>query len=240
MDNLLVIILAAGKGTRMKSTLPKVCHKVGGIPMITHVVSAAKTFNPKEIVVVVSKENISEIKLCLEQKHDRNIRFIMQNEQLGTAHAVISAIECCHFNENILVLMGDVPLINDRSLNTISKTNLDAVIMGFNDEDINNKFGRIVLKNNLVHKIVEYNDATDKEREINLCNSGILWLKNIHIPLLYKIDNNNAKKEYYLTDIVKLMNHNKLKIGLFRADKYECMGINTKDDLNRVNGWFYN
>lgn len=231
MSNLAIVILAAGKGTRMKSDLPKVCHKVGNKTMIEHVVSTSENLNPKTICVVVSKDNIESIKSVLT---GYKIRFKIQYEQLGTGHAVTSAIPC-YGNNNLLVLLGDVPLIKTKTLEKIINTDCDAVIVGFKDNNHKNKFGRIVIKNKRVDKIVEYNDATDEEKKINLCNSGMLWLKSDHVPLLSLIENDNNKNEYYLTDIIKIMVDKGLDIGFLEISRKECTGVNTQEDLIEAN-----
>jgi bifunctional UDP-N-acetylglucosamine pyrophosphorylase/glucosamine-1-phosphate N-acetyltransferase len=232
MSQLTVIILAAGKGTRMKSDLPKVCHIVGEKTMIEHVVNTAKTLENNGIYVVVSKENIDIIRNILQ---DDSIEFKLQHEQLGTAHAVISAISRCDNSRDLLVLLGDVPLIKPKTLNKIVNTECDAVIIGFRNYDTTNKFGRIVVKNNKVNKIVEYNDATEEEKNIQLCNSGMLLLKSNHVPLLKTITNNNKKGEYYLTDIIGIMVMKELNIGFLEISYKECMGVNTLEDLAEVN-----
>jgi len=231
MNNLAVVILAAGKGTRMKSDVTKVCHKVGSKMMIEHVVNTASKLIPQNIIVMVSKDNIEDIRKVLE---DTKVRFKIQYEQLGTGHAVLSAVPCCNETSDLLVLLGDVPLINYNTLGKIINTSHDAVIIGFKNYD-DNKFGRIIIKNNRVNKIVEYLDATDEERSIPLCNSGMLWIKGKHVPLLYEIDNNNKKSEYYLTDIIGIMVERGLEIGFLEAGYNECMGVNTPEDLEEVN-----
>ncbi len=274
MTNLGIIILAAGKGTRMKSDITKVCHIVGNKTMIEHVVKASVDLKPNNITVVVSKDNIGSIRDVLENNYGNDIRFKIQHEQLGTAHAVTTGIECSqkpnnpsvkkintkqqtHNNtkkpntkkpctdktnnktpntpNNILVLLGDVPLIKPRTLEKISNTKHDAVIIGFKNTDFTNKFGRIVINNNRVNKIVEYLDATEEERLINICNSGMLWIKSDHTHLLYYIKNNNKKKEYYLTDIIQIMVNEGLEIGFLEANVDECMGVNNQEDLTYVN-----
>ena len=189
MNNLVVVILAAGKGTRMKSDITKVCHKVGGKTMIEHVVSTSSKLTPENVIIVVSKENIEDIRKTLDT-NNTNIRFKIQYEQLGTGHAVLSAVPCCNDKSDLLVLLGDVPLISYQTLNKIVNTSHDAVIIGFKDYNKTNKFGRIIIKGNRVNKIVEYLDATDEERDVPLCNSGMLWVKAEYVPLLHNIDNN--------------------------------------------------
>ena len=228
--DLAVVILAAGKGTRMNSDITKVCHKVGNKTMIEHVTNTANKLSPKNIVVVVSKDNIEDTKKVLN-----HVKFKIQEEQLGTAHAVLVAVPCCNENSDLLVLLGDVPLISSKTLSKVVNTNYDAVIIGFKNHDPTNRLGRIVINNNRVNKIVEYLDATPEERSIPLCNSGMLWIKSSCVPLLSQIGNDNVKGEYYLTDIIKIMTDKGLKIGFFEASFEECMGVNNPSDLAEVN-----
>ncbi len=232
MNDLVVVILAAGKGTRMKSDITKVCHLMGNKTMIEHVVGTARTLKPKDIVIVVSKDNIKSIGEVIQES---DVRFKIQYQQLGTGHAVLSAAPCCDDQRDLLVLLGDVPLISSKTLGKIISTSCDAVIMGFRNNDSKNRFGRIIIKNNRVNKIVEYLDATLSERLVPLCNSGILWIKAEHVPLLDLINNDNRKGEYYLTDIIGIMVGKGLDIGFLEASYDECMGVNTSSDLNRIN-----
>ena len=227
--NLVVVILAAGKGTRMKSITPKVLHKVDNKTMIERVVHTSKNLDPNEIVVVVSKENIKQI-----SKTVYDVRYQIQNKQLGTGHAVKTALSCCD-TSNLLGILGDVPLITADTLKKVISTKYDAVIVGFLNNDHTNKFGRIIAESNKVKKIVEYSEATESERKINLCNSGIMWIKSDYLDLIYDINNKNSKGEYYLTDLIHIMVQMKLQIGYLQADIHECMGVNTQEDLKTVN-----
>ena len=232
MNNLIIVILAAGNGTRMKSNIPKVCHMVGDKTMIEHVVKTSKELGPEEIVVVVSKSNIENIRKALQ---DTDVRLKIQYEPLGTAHAVLSAAPCCNGEKDLLVLLGDVPLITSKTLQKITVTKYDAVVVGFKDTDITNKCGRIVIHHNRITKIVEYAEATPLQRAIKLCNSGMLWVKSQYVPYLNYIQNNNSKGEYYLTDIIKIMVSDGLVIGFLEAGMNECMGVNTQVDLSNAN-----
>jgi bifunctional UDP-N-acetylglucosamine pyrophosphorylase/glucosamine-1-phosphate N-acetyltransferase len=216
----------------MKSDIPKVCHEVGGKTMIEHVVNTAKELNPKEIVVVVSKDNIKPIRHVLD---GTGVRLQIQQEQLGTGHAARCAVPCCSENSDMLILLGDVPLIKPSTLKSVVSTDHDAVIMGFVNPDSDNRFGRIIVLHNRVFEIVEYADATPDQRNIKLCNSGMIWIKHKHLHLLSHIDNNNSKQEYYLTDIVAIMVGRGLEIGFLEASVDECMGVNTQQDLKRAN-----
>ena len=233
-----VVILAAGEGTRMKSNISKVCHKVGNKTMIERVVEVANSLKPSVVVVVVSKDNISTITNSLNNlKNNKNVRFKIQYEQKGTGHAVKEALKCIE-NNHLLVLLGDVPLITTHTLKKIVYTNYDAVVIGFKNTNPKNRVGRVVISKNKVHKIVEYLDSTDEERNIPLCNRGILWIKNTYTHLIDLIENNNAKKEYYLTDIIGILREKELKIGFLEANYDEFMGVNTQEDLVLANEMF--
>ena len=233
-----VIILAAGKGTRMNdSNLPKVCRKVGNLTMIEHVKKASQRLNPYKTIVIVSKENHDVIKNVLqeqEQEQDDSIIYIVQEELNGTGSAVLSS-ESSYQNTDILVLLGDVPLIKTETMKKIIQSD-NCCILGFQDDNIDNRFGRIVLNDaNNILKIVEYNDATEEERRIKSVNSGILYLNKRYTHFLHEIDNNNSKSEYYLTDIIKILTRNNIDITYIEASKNECMGVNSPTDLKLVN-----
>jgi bifunctional UDP-N-acetylglucosamine pyrophosphorylase/glucosamine-1-phosphate N-acetyltransferase len=232
-NNLTIVILAAGMGSRMKSNIPKVCHKVGDKTMIERIVETSKELNPSKIIIVVSTNNVENIRNVLQD--DVDIRLKIQQGQLGTAHAVLAAEPCCDETTDLLVLLGDTPLIKAETLSKVVNTNFDAVIVGFRNMDITKPYGRIVIDNNRVKKIVEYADATTEERNIKLCNSGMLWIKKDYVCLLRDIKNNNSKQEYYLTDIIELMTERKLNVGFMRCTIEECMGVNTHEDLHNIN-----
>ena len=227
---LTVVILAAGKGTRMNdSSIPKVCRKVGNKTMIEMVVATASQLSPKNICLVVSSENKEIIQKTLSDFP--NLIYVEQKEINGTASAVLTAQDFFS-NTDLLVLLGDVPLIKSSTLHECITEN---TILGFQDTDINNRFGRIILKANKVEKIVEYTEANEDEKLVTSVNSGMLFLKNGYTIFLNQIDNNNSKKEYYLTDIVKILRKHDVSINYLEASNEECMGANTPSDLEKIN-----
>ncbi|GAG91918.1 unnamed protein product [marine sediment metagenome] len=228
-DGLIVVILAAGKGTRMKSNKPKVFHKINNKTMLEMVVNTSLSLHPSKVIIVVSNENKEQIKNLIGDK----ATYCVQTNINGTASAVLAA-EKEYKNNNILVLLGDVPLITCKTLSNVVDSKMNGVIVGFNDDNKDNRFGRLILNDNKVEKIVEYNEASEEERNISTVNSGMLYLKHKYTHLLHLIDNNNSKKEYYLTDIVKIMNDNHCDIEYIEGTKKECMGINTPEDLEYV------
>lgn len=225
-----IVILAAGKGIRMNDTnIPKVCRKVGDKTMIEMVVSTASRLSPVNICIVVSPQNKDIIKQTLSNYPD--LIYVEQKKINGTASAVLASQEI-YSNTDLLVLLGDVPLIKDSTLKKcIHKNN----ILGFQDTDLENQFGRIVLNDNNVEKIVEFSEANEYEKEITSVNSGMLFLKNEYTSLLKQIDNINSKNEYYLTDIVIILRRNDVSIGYVEASKEECLGANNPSDLKKLN-----
>jgi len=227
MNNLEIVILAAGKGTRMNSSIPKVLHPLGGKPIIEHVLDTARSLKPKKIHLVLNKEIKNEF-VHLKNK----INLIIQKKQLGTGDAVNVAIKSFQKNSNILVLYGDVPLTHSSTLKKIIKFKKNEIhILCFNKEEQNN-YGKVVLgTNGLVNEIIEQKELKRKEN-FYLCNSGIF---SIHSSLLQKlmpkINNKNMKKEYYLTDIFKMASNSDIKIKSVIASEKEVQGINDKKDL---------
>lgn len=234
MSNLSVIILSAGKGTRMKSNISKPLHKIGNLEMINHVVNTAKKLDTQEIVIVASEENFEELKKNVSEKIKINIQY-NRNGTGGAAKIGLEKIE--HKNNNILIMYGDVPLIKTESyqnmLRILDEQNAAMVVMGFEVADINKKYGRLIVKNNFeLEKIVEYKDATNKERQIKFCNAGIIAVKGEYLEnLLSQTNDNNASGEYYLTDIIEIARKQNLPCNYMAAEEKEVMGINSREEL---------
>lgn len=230
------IILAAGKGTRMCSNMPKVMHKIAGKALIAHVLSTAIEIGLDPISVVISPEQTSV------QNHVRNLlpdtRIAYQSQQLGTAHAVRAAQESLKdFLGHLVILYGDTPLIKPATIQAlIDALSHDAktavAVLGFEPDDPKH-YGRLILNDarELV-AITEYKDATEQERAIRLCNSGVMVLRGTSAwQLLAEIDNHNEKNEYYLTDIVKIARQNGFNAKVVMADADEVLGINSRYEL---------
>jgi len=227
-NNLQVLILAAGKGTRMKSDVPKVLHLVAGISMMDHVIIKAKLLRPSKISIMINRDL-----LYLKKKYP-NIHFLLQESQLGTGHAVqIFQKQNKSKNTKLLILYGDNPLIDLIDLKKIKlqlRSN-DLAILGFNCHD-NYSYGIIIEKNGVVDEIVEFKDANKEQRKITICNSGVMALGTKALNLVHQIQNNNVKKEFYLTDIVKLSkkyNH-RIKLVIAKESK-AALGINDMYEL---------
>jgi len=227
-NNLHILILAAGKGTRMNSDTPKVMHTLGGAPMIDHVVAKAKLLKPFQISIMINK-SLSGLK-----KKYPDVQMLLQEPQLGTGHAVqIFQKKNKLKNIKLIVLYADNPLIDLHDLKNMNEQLVknDVVIMGFKPK-INNGYGIVVKKKGKVSEIVEFKDASTIQKKIKTCNSGIMAFSSKALQLVTQIKNNNAKKEFYLTDIVKLSKKYNHKIKLIDAkDVKTALGINDMNEL---------
>ena len=234
MENLRVLILAAGKSTRMKSKYAKVLHRAGGKTLIEHVLPLARLLSMDVSVVVGHsadkvKELISEVK------------FVEQKEQLGTGHAVLAARESFSgYTGDVLVLPGDVPLVSSETLESFVKFHRDG---GFRasvltaDIDKPHGYGRIIrINDNEVDSIVEHRDATPEILKIPEINSSIyVFSAPALFESLAKIRNDNAQREYYLTDVIGILVSQKQKVGAFKVPSAEeILGINTRQELAAV------
>ncbi len=232
--SLSVIILAAGKGTRMKSARPKVIHPLAGKPMLQHVVDTSRKLEPEQILLVIGHE----AGLVRDIMQDQDLLFVEQNEQLGTGHAVMQCNEQLTAGNDILVLYGDVPLISDLTLEEMIKQGQDNVVCLLSFYAANpTGYGRIIRDDsNHVTAIVEDKDASDKQREINECNSGIIFIKGSEYQqLLADIDNDNAQQEYYLTDVVKhAVTRSHPVTAVLSNDEQEVLGVNNQQQLAQL------
>jgi N-acetylglucosamine-1-phosphate uridyltransferase (contains nucleotidyltransferase and I-patch acetyltransferase domains) len=197
-----IVILAAGKGTRMRSDLPKVLHPLAGRPLVSHVIRAAQEIEASRICVVYGFGGDAVPKALADDK----LTFVQQAEQLGTGHAVQQALPHLHKSGVTLVLFGDVPLIRADTLKPLvaaaqsGKLGLLTVVL----QDATG-YGRIVREHGKVVKIVEHKDATEAEREIREVNTGVLAVTTANlIEWLGRLRNHNVQGEYYLTDIVAM------------------------------------
>lgn len=229
-----VIILAAGKGTRMKSSLPKVLHPLAHKPMVQHVIDTASELKPDQIVVVIG-HGANQVRQFLNQS---NVIFVEQKQQLGTGHALQQCLDVIPPSHDVLVLYGDVPLTEASTLKSlIGNTAEYAVsILSFIEPDPTG-YGRIV-RNEADHvtAIVEEKDADDDIRQITECNSGIMAISGAHLrDLLAKLDNKNQQKEYYLTDVVKHSVSANLSVqAVICDDANEVLGVNNQVQLNQL------
>lgn len=228
------IILAAGKGTRMKRKNAKAVNPIGGLPMINHVVNAAKKAGCEEIAVVVGQDK-NEIQKTLE--NEKNVTFHMQKKQMGTAHAVLVAVERIGeknlANRAVVVLNADNPLVGKNTIKKIMQKikNNDLVVAGFN-ADKPKGYGRLVMEGKMPIEIKEEKDASQKEKKIKFCSSGIFAFQgNCMNSLLNKVKNDNKQKEYYLGDCVGIAHQKKLNVAAIEIDEKEAIGVNTPQQL---------
>ncbi len=230
--NIDFIILAAGKGTRMGGNSPKVLANLAGKPMIQHLIDTVETF-PKAKTSVIVGHKAKDVESSISS--GKKINYVIQKNQLGTAHAVKQAIPLLRKNSVSVVLYGDAPLVTRKTLNKLvnSAASGRLALLTYKKEDPSG-YGRIVRgpKQNIL-KIIEHKDAASKEREINEVNSGILAVKSTTLQkLLPSIKNNNAAKEYYLTDLIEIANQYSIAVRATLCEEHEVGGANSRQELH--------
>lgn len=233
MSNITAVILAAGAGTRMKSKKPKVLHNVCGKSMLEHVIDVAENVNAKDTVVVIGHK-AEEVKNCVSH---RKVEFVLQREQLGTGHAVMQTESLLPDDGYVLLLYGDTPLIKSETIHSLIdfhiKGKFKATILTADFHDPTG-YGRIVRdENGNVVKIVEHKDANDEEKEIKEINSGIYCYDAKELKeSLKKLTNENAQNEYYITDVVEILNKSGYTVGAYQVDdQTDIMGVNSRVQL---------
>ena len=233
--NFKAIILAAGKGTRMKSKYPKVIHKVCGKEMVNHVINVSQKSGVNDIVVILGHE--SDV---VKERLPRDSMIAMQTEQLGTGHAVKMAKEYINDEDTIVVLCGDTPLIKEDTLKRLFAYHLEneyhATVLT-TKVDNPTGYGRIIRDNNEdLLKIVEQKDANEEEKAVKEINSGIYCFNGKSLrESLDLIDNNNAHGEYYLTDTIYIMRDRGQKVGAYNGSTIEeLMGVNSRVELSKA------
>ena len=229
------IVLAAGKGNRMLSPLPKVLLPLAGKPMVQHVLDTVSEIE-KSRSIIVTGDQASEVKKSLSTS--KNTKWVTQRKQLGTGNAVKAALSKLRPNSVAIVLYGDVPLVEVKTMEGLTRiaTKDSLAILTFNKKHPKG-YGRIIRgSKNQIEAILEEKDASREQRKITEVNSGILAIKSIHLKkLLPKIKNKNAAKEYYLTDIVEIAKEAGIKIKAVLLDESdEVLGANTRQELQRL------
>ncbi len=240
--DLAVVILAAGKGTRMKSDMAKVLHKIAGRPMINHIVATAEQLNPKHIVVVLAPD-MDDVAHAVTPH-----TVAIQHQQLGTGDAVKSAMTSLgNFKGDILVLYGDVPLVSKKTLNEFinfhrNGENLGATVLAMVPPSPTG-YGRIFQNSDgTLNRIVEEKDANDDEKLVRLVNSGLMILDGDGlVDHLNQLGNNNAHGEFYLVDLPAIMAKSNRATGVIRGDYYELRGVNSRAQLAELEmAWQHN
>ncbi len=236
-QDLALIILAAGKGTRMQSILAKVLLPLAGQPLLQYVLDVSSRLNPARTIVVVGHQ-AEQVQSAFD---DKNVEFVVQHEQLGTGHAAQQAeTKLKNFAGLVLVLCGDMPLIRSRTLEKMVQehrssrakcTMLTLKSSGRYD------FGRIIRdEKGFVSKIVELKDASEAEKNVDEFNSGVYCFDNeLFFKALSGLDSNNSQQEYYLTDTVEYLVKKGYSVQAIQTrDANEILGINSPDDLDRA------
>ena len=234
-----VIILAAGKGTRMRSTLPKVLQPLAGRPLLGHVIETAKKLNAANIITIYGHGG----NLVQQAFAQENVEWVEQAEQLGTGHAVKVTLPVLPTDGVSLILSGDVPCITEATLKKLlqasAETGIGIVTLTVDDAT---GYGRIVRKNGAIQAIVEHKDANDEQRKIKEFNTGIYCVNNAKLhEWLPKLSNENAQGEYYLTDIIAMAIADGLSVASVEPElAFEVEGVNDRVQLATLEREFQN
>ncbi|MDO9368506.1 MAG: bifunctional UDP-N-acetylglucosamine diphosphorylase/glucosamine-1-phosphate N-acetyltransferase GlmU [Sphingopyxis sp.] len=231
------IVLAAGKGTRMKSDLHKVLHPIAGRAMLLHLMASVDALSPAKKVVIVG-DKADQLEAALGGSAD----LAVQDPQLGTGHAVQQGEGAlAGFDGDVLILYGDVPFVPAATMQAmIDRLNApDApavVVLAFEPADPQ-QYGRVITDGDRVTKMVEHKDATEAERAVRLCNSGLMAAKSRDLfALLARVTDDNAAREYYLVDIVNIANADGRHCAVVVTDPYDVAGINSRGELAAMEG----
>lgn len=223
-----VVILAAGKGTRMHSSKPKVLHALAGRPILQHVLDTARKLNPSKIIVIYGFGG----EAVPQALPSDDIIWVKQAEQLGTGHAMQQAMPYLEPDARALILLGDVPLLEVESCERLLAEQVALALLTVQKHNPTG-YGRIVREQSSVKAIVEHKDATEEQRAINEVNTGIMIAENSWLQQwLARLDNQNAQQEYYLTDIVALAVIDGQEVTATQSDdEWQVAGVNSKQDL---------
>lgn len=225
-----VVVLAAGKGTRMKSSLPKVLHPIGGIPMVQRIINTVEALNASAVHLVYGHGG-DQLQAAVS---GNNLNWCLQAEQLGTGHAVQQAVPHIKDDEDVLVLVGDAPLIQKATLERLAavKAECDLALLTVELDDPTG-MGRIVRENNNITAIVEHKDATDVQREIKEINTGMMMMAGADLKRwLGDVSNDNAQGEFYLTDVIAMAAAEGKSIQSAQPDAVEEVeGVNNRAQL---------
>ncbi len=238
-SELAAVVLAAGQGTRMKSALHKVLHPVGGKALVRHLLDTVATLEPTRTVMVIG-DNADQLKAAIT-----GVEFAVQDKQLGTGHAVRCAMPALEgFGGNILVLYGDVPFVTAGAMQSMLDTmqataDCGLVVLGFRTDDPA-AYGRLIVgTDGALERIVEYKDASAKERAVNFCNSGMMLISGAHAAgWLDALTCDNAAGEYYLTDLVAIARASGAHVGHVETAETDLIGVNSRAELAAADAAF--
>jgi len=244
MNNVAAIILAAGKGKRMKSDLPKVLHKISGRPMIEYLLDTVIPLSFDRIVLVVGHQ--AELVKKTLDKYREQIDFVLQEKQLGTGHAVlVSKPAMKGFSGDILIMLGDVPLLSAATIKKLIAVHRQEKAAGTVLSAISpdsTGYGRIVRSgtSNRIERIVEDRDASEQEKQIKEINTGMFCFNaKLIFDALNKVTNNNSQGEYYLTDVMAILRKQGHITAVCLTDDYnEALGINSAEQLADIENRF--
>ena len=229
----LAIILAAGEGTRMKSAKPKVLHEIAGLSMLGHILACVKNVDIARIVVIIGPDR-DDVALEIK-RYAPQADIIVQNERLGTAHAVLHAKDALEQKpKSVVVLFGDTPLVKPETIKNLLhlvETKNSVAALGFQTDNPAG-YGRLLMSGDRLKFIREHKDATEKELEVKFCNAGLMGLSGEHaFDILNCINNKNVQKEYYLPDAVEVANVKGLCAVAFQVNEDEVIGVNDRVQL---------
>lgn len=228
-----VVVLAAGKGTRMKSSLPKVLHSVGGVPMVQRIINTVESLDATAVHLVFG-HGAEQLKANVE---GRQINWCLQQEQLGTGHAVMQAVDYIADDEDVMILVGDAPLIQAQTLERLItvKSECDLALLTVHLDDPTG-MGRIIRENDNIVAIVEHKDATEAQRAITEINTGMMVMGGKDLKRwLAALTNDNAQGEFYLTDVIAMAAAEGKRIQSAHPDSpMEVEGVNNRVQLARL------
>ncbi len=233
------IILAAGQGTRMNSDLPKVLHHVAAAPLLHHALATAHSLEPSRIVVVTGHGG--EAVAASAIAYSEAVETVVQDPPSGTAHAVAQAAPLlAEVGGEAIVLYADTPLIREATLRKMldARQHHAVVVLGFQARDPG-RYGRLLMQDSNLLAIREYDAASEDERAVTLCNSGVICAEAATLfSLVAEVKNDNPKREYYLTDIVEIARQRGLSAGVVLCDEAETLGVNTRAQLAEAEAAF--